>query len=385
MIYTSEFPPGPGGLGELAYQTSNEMSKRGFSVFVLCNQDFAESDDIHKFNESQNFIIRSFTSTGPSLFTAVKKVFVFISCCFKYRPSILLTTGTIPTLISFTSFLVPSIKKMTVLHASEFQSAFAKVPWVIKPILWRSCLIAVSEYTKNYNRNWGISRRIHVLNNSARIPEITNSDLTSDLEKKYHNKTVLMTVGRMYDRKGQEFVIRSLPDVLKTHPHVVYLLVGNETKREYLEGISRELGIQDSVHFIGQVSRKDLPSYQNLCDIYILLSQNLADGDFEGFGISVIEAAFLGKPAIGSKTCGIADAIEDGKTGILVSPRDSDEIVSAVKKLTDDEGLRMKMGEAAKERAYNQFTWDHYIEKFIKLIDLEFNKDWSTKPPSVPS
>ena len=71
-------------------------------------------------------------------------------------------------------------------------------------------------------------------------------------------------------------------------------------------------------------------------NIFIMLSDNLESGDVEGFGIAILEANYFGLPAIGSKNCGIEDAICDRITGRLVDPKSSDEILMAVEDILNN-------------------------------------------------
>ena len=131
------------------------------------------------------------------------------------------------------------------------------------------------------------------------------------------------------------------------------------------------MDLSDQVIFIGQVSSEELPSYYALADIYILNSRPASDGDIEGFGISIIEAAMMSKPAIGSMHCGIEDAIVKDETGLLVQPDSPIETANAIKKLIDNEELRLWMGENSRERALNCFTWDRVVADVDQLLKQE--------------
>ena len=148
-------------------------------------------------------------------------------------------------------------------------------------------------------------------------------------------------------------------------------MVGYETDKEKYSNLILELDLSDQVIFIGQVSSEELPSYYALADIYILNSRPASDGDIEGFGISILEAAMMSKPAIGSKDCGIEDAIVKDETGLLVQPDSPMETANAIKKLIDNEELRLWMGENSRERALNCFTWDRAVTDVDQLLKKE--------------
>ena len=97
----------------------------------------------------------------------------------------------------------------------------------------------------------------------------------------------------------------------------------------------------------------------------MMLSENMSNGDFEGFGIAVLEANALGLPAIGSKKSGIADAIKDGFNGKLVSPHNPFEIKEAVLEILND---YEKFSIQAKQWAL-QFQWEYIIPKYINVLE----------------
>jgi glycosyltransferase involved in cell wall biosynthesis len=89
----------------------------------------------------------------------------------------------------------------------------------------------------------------------------------------------------------------------------------------------------------------------------------------EGFGISILEAASVGIPSIGTRIYGIVDAIEENVTGLLVPPRDVERLSDAITRLANDKELRKSLGFAARERAIREFTQIDIISAFKSYID----------------
>jgi glycosyltransferase involved in cell wall biosynthesis len=89
----------------------------------------------------------------------------------------------------------------------------------------------------------------------------------------------------------------------------------------------------------------------------------------EGFGISILEAASVGMPSIGTRIYGIVDAIEENVTGLLVPPRDVDRLSDAIIRLANDKELRNRLGFAARERAIREFTQIDIIPAFKSYLD----------------
>jgi phosphatidylinositol alpha-1,6-mannosyltransferase len=134
-------------------------------------------------------------------------------------------------------------------------------------------------------------------------------------------------------------------------------MVGQPTERERLETLARDLGVSRYVHFVGRVHPQDLVAWYNVCDIVLMTSRTLVDGDCEGYGIAVVEAALCGKPAIVSANTGLAEAIVDGVTGTCVPENDASAVAKEIQLLLGDRERRISMGIAARMRAETQQTW----------------------------
>lgn len=186
------------------------------------------------------------------------------------------------------------------------------------------------------------------------------------------NKTVIMTVGRLDERKGHDMVLETIPGLLADYPEIVYLIVGKGREEERLKEIILKKGLQNSVIFSGYVPENQLPDYYNLCDIFILpnriTEKSALRGDYEGFGIVFLEAGACGKPVIGGRSGGVAESIQDGVTGILVDPHSVEDISRAIRSLLEDSELRRKMGEAGRKRAEEKFDWKVLSNRFIEIL-----------------
>ena len=107
--------------------------------------------------------------------------------------------------------------------------------------------------------------------------------------------------------------------------------------------------------------------YLSQADLFMMLSNHTPDGDFEGFGIAILEAAYLGVPAIGSKGTGIEDAIFHGKSGLLVDPHRQEEVADAVKHILEN-SARFKEECRLHARTYSwEIVTTHYVELLRSL------------------
>jgi phosphatidylinositol alpha-1,6-mannosyltransferase len=174
-----------------------------------------------------------------------------------------------------------------------------------------------------------------VIPNGIDIQELEVLDQAS-LPTDLQGNPSLLTVGNVTPRKGQHRVIKALPEIIRHFPQVHYHIVGLPTNKKELSQLAEQLGVSSHVTFHGQIQdRTHLASYYKGCDIFIMLSENQPNGDVEGFGIAILEANFFGKPAIGAKGCGIEEAIRQQYNGSLVEGNNPEEIVDAIKAITN--------------------------------------------------
>ncbi len=114
----------------------------------------------------------------------------------------------------------------------------------------------------------------------------------ADLLARYglEGRRILLTVGRLYERKGMDKVIESLPQVLAQLDRVAYLVVGDGPYRPTLEAMAGQFGVRDNVVFAGAVADTELVDHYALADAFIMANREMPDGDTEGFGLVFLEA-----------------------------------------------------------------------------------------------
>ena len=168
---------------------------------------------------------------------------------------------------------------------------------------------------------------------------------------------LLLSVARLQKRKGHELVLRALPDVLREFPGVRYVIVGVGAERTRLQEVTRDLHLNDSVIFTGEVPDTMLPAYFAASDIFVLPTR-VEQYDFEGFGIVFLEAAAAEKASIGGRNGGVPEAIVEGETGLLVSGESVSELTVALQTLCRSRNVREQMGRTGRQRALRDFTWD---------------------------
>jgi len=193
----------------------------------------------------------------------------------------------------------------------------------------------------------------------------------ADLIKKYRleDRRVIVSVGRLVHRKGQDKLIESLPKILQSFPDAVLLLVGEGPIKQMLKNTAKQLGATNQVIFAGRVQHIDLPDYICLGEVFAMpVRSRFAGLEVEGLGIVYLEASACGLPVIVGNSGGATDAVIDGVTGLLVNGSDTDQIADAVCKLLTDQSRAKAMGLAGRGWVIENWQINTWSEKFNKLL-----------------
>ena len=130
--------------------------------------------------------------------------------------------------------------------------------------------------------------------------------------------------------------------------------------------MAKKLNVEKYLTFYGVLNEKEKYAILAATDVFAMLSENTSSGDVEGFGIALLEANYFGVPTIGSEKCGIEDAINNYKSGIIVNPKDSLQIVKAIECLLSDKQLYSKESKLWAQK----FTWEVIIKNYITAIEF---------------
>jgi phosphatidylinositol alpha-1,6-mannosyltransferase len=241
-------------------------------------------------------------------------------------------------------------------------------------------LIAVSDYTMGLLETLGGRR--HMMRKV--LPMIVTSKLSSNFDRrevraKYGltpERPVILGAGRLIERKGFDFLIRSVPRVLADVPDAVFVIAGQGPDEARLRNLAREELVNDRVVFAGFVSDNDLSSLYEICDVFAMPHRELPDGDTEGCPTVFLEANAHGKPVVGGKAGGVEDAILDGETGFIVDGTRVEEVAAAIVRLLCDRDLARELGERGRQRVLEELTPSRGAEKVMAFC-REIVQDWA--------
>ncbi len=356
-IFTAEFPPQPGGIGNHAYNLAKGLKKKGYHVMVLCDRRSEDGEEERVFDASFDFeviriprrklMLSSYLHRILEAYKLAKKSEVFIASG-KFQLwmggflSLLLKNRYI-AVIHGSELLLPNkfLRKLTYLALGKFDK-----------------VIAVSNYTRSLIASLALEK-VEVIHNGFSMY------CDGDEKKEKPLSPILVTVGNVTQRKGQHNIIAALPLLLKEYPDLQYRVIGIPTERNKLQEQAKDLKVEKTVQFYGAVQDTEKCKLLLTSNIFMMLSETTNTGDVEGFGIAILEANYLGIPSIGAKGCGIEEAIKDGYSGFLVNNKEPEEILTSIAHIM--ENYEEFSQNARKWSAC--FSWDRVINRYVEIIE----------------
>jgi glycosyltransferase involved in cell wall biosynthesis len=169
-----------------------------------------------------------------------------------------------------------------------------------------------------------------------------------------HNAPVIGNVAALVPHKGQRHLIEAMPMVIAQVPDARLVVLGEGPLRSQLEHRVKQLHLERHVVLPG--FRDDVLACIKGFDVFVLSSET------EGLGTSLLDAMAAGKACVGTRAGGIPEAVADGETGLIVPTHDPGALANAIVRLLQDEALRLRMGDAGRARAIEQFSVEKMVE-----------------------
>lgn len=179
-------------------------------------------------------------------------------------------------------------------------------------------------------------------------------------------KHVLLTSGRLAKRKGVAWFVRNV--MPKLPENILYVVAGDGVDRENIEHARAEAGMIDRVRMLGYVSDEVRDTLLNTCDLFIQPNIKV-EGDIEGFGISVIEAASCELPVVASALEGLKDAIKDGENGRLVETEDADRYAAVITELLADPSALDDFRKRVRRYVIDHYSWERVSKLYIDTLE----------------
>jgi phosphatidylinositol alpha-1,6-mannosyltransferase len=232
-------------------------------------------------------------------------------------------------------------------------------------------VVANSHFTRDEIVKLGIDhKKISIVHPCPATSTVgVDYELIEALRQQYKlvDTRILLSVGRLVERKGFDQVLLALPDIIKRQPNTRYVIVGDGPDRARLEKLCLQKNLGNHVIWIGSTDDATVSAWYQLSDILVMPSRQIGP-DVEGFGIVYLEANLHGKPVVAGRSGGIPDAVVHGVTGLLINPTDTTELTQAIVSLLQDAGLAHRLGIQGMNRVLTEFNWADATKKIARLL-----------------
>lgn len=232
-----------------------------------------------------------------------------------------------------------------------------------RPMGWGKRVIAISEVIgRHMVHDFGVPADIvRVIPRSVDLSkfQITRADKASDAPK------VITMIGRITPLKGHPYFLKAMSLVVRQMPNVKVQIIGDappkkKSYKDELVMLTKRLGLSAHVEFLG--NRRDIPQLLAHSDCLVLSTVTQ-----EAFGRVILEAQAAGVPVVATKVGGVVEIIDDGKTGLLVMPKDPEGMAKAVIRILQDPHLSARMVEQSQKRIDERYTIRHMAEATINV------------------
>jgi glycosyltransferase involved in cell wall biosynthesis len=231
-------------------------------------------------------------------------------------------------------------------------------------------IIAVSDFTRRellqyYKVN---EDKIRVIHNGV---DVNKFQPASDKRKAKDelgfnpDDIAILSVGRLYARKGLFTLIESMPAVVRRFPRAKFVISGkgqsNEMKK--LVAHAQKLGVRDNIVFTGYFPDKKLPRLYQAADVFAFSTF------YENLPFAVLEALSTGLPVVTTRVGGIPEMIEDGQNGFLVQPFNSRELSDRILYFLEHPTAASEMAVLARKIIEERFDWRFIVQKVLKVYE----------------
>jgi phosphatidylinositol alpha-1,6-mannosyltransferase len=358
LIITRSFPPEIGGMQNLMWGLTNELSKD----YML--KVFADYHEDHKnFDEKVSFSIERVG--GIKILRKYRKAQLINEIIKKNKIDAIIADH-------WKSFelIKTNKKKICLIHGKEInhQKGTNLNKRVLEVLNNVEVIVANSQYTKELAIKCGVDEnKIVVINPGVDLVEELNIKMLNRVENLLKHKTPrLITVSRFDKRKNHEKIIMALRNLKQIYPSIIYICIGYGDEEQNIKKLVEELDLKEQVMFFKDISNELKNSLIAKSNIFVMPSV-IYKKSVEGFGIAYVEAAQYGIPSIGGVDGGASDAIEHQKTGLICDGNNLDAIYSSINSMLENNKY-LEYGKMAKENSI-RFEWKKIIKEYKKILN----------------
>ncbi len=262
------------------------------------------------------------------------------------------------------------LKVIIYTHGEEISETSNRMLGALRGFFLRRAhaIVSVSHFCKNgINSRYNVSPfKVFVISNGVDLERFGKGAKKRNMvPQRIRDQKLVLSVSRLVERKGLEFLIRAAPLIIRDVPNAHFMIIGSGPLAENLKRLAAALGLEESITFLGEVPADAVVQYYQAADVFALPCRTMPNGDTEGFGLVFLEANACGLPVVAGKAGGTVEAVIDGVTGLLVDGADPNDIASAIVRTLRDPKLAASLGEAGWRRAQAS-GWPRITERFVE-------------------
>ncbi len=371
LLVTADFPPMPGGQARYLWEIWTRLPAEKVMILAPATKERISCPvPIHR------IWLPLGSGLGPRAVKVLLLCFAAMWVSFRTKPALICsgqaTGGGIAAWIAHELFRIPFV---LIVHGGDLLGR----PWsrrLFSQMLNRAHLVvANSSFSKALASSYMDHRagqKVKVIHPplpfefSTEFPDRLVARKALGLPE---DEPVLLTVTRLVKRKGVDFVLKVLPDLITNYPGLIYLIVGEGPEKKWLQQFALGQGLSLSqVRFEGFVPQDHLPLYYAASDLFVLASR-ASSSDVEGFGIVYLEAQAAGLPVVAASGGGAPEAIRNQETGVLVPDGDPEALRQAITELLENKEKRITMGRRGSRWVRESFDPSRQATNFWKLLE----------------
>jgi glycosyltransferase involved in cell wall biosynthesis len=356
------FPPHIGGLEKYVYELSKNVASHGYEVIVVTTN--CPRSQIVEYRDKIRI------KRIPVLFSIFNVPASFFLPYLLRVKADLINVHSPPFFGLLSSILIGRVKRIPLIltyHADTGGNIVAQVYNLIfdRFVLRKIALIVVpTPKQKRELIRRGLSQNnIVVISNGFDLDRNQLVANVPDVKESFHfqDEKIVLFVGALEKRKGVEFLLKAILGVLDVVKNVRVLIVGDGSEKSNLQNLARSLNIDSRICFMGYVTER-LNDLYSISDVFVLPSL------WESFGMVLLEAMAHQKPIVATKTTGASELIKPGFNGLLVEPRNPEQLAEAIISILSDQEYAHELGVNG-QRFSRNFSWDKTAGEYCKLYD----------------
>jgi phosphatidylinositol alpha-1,6-mannosyltransferase len=371
LLVTNDFPPRPGGIQAYLQALATRLPQGELVVYAPSWPGSAEFDAAQPFG-----VVRHPTSLmlpTPDVAKRAREIIAAESCSSVWF-------GAAAPL----ALLAPSLRDAGA-HRVVASTHGHEVGWSMLPVSRQALrrigsttdvITYVSKYTRGrfaaaFGRFAALEHLPSGVDTSLYRPDPAGRDM---VRKRYglSDRPTVVCVSRLVPRKGQDMLIRALPEIRRRVPDAALLIVGGGRYADQLSKLARQNDVAEHVILTGSVEWEELPAHYVAGDVFAMPCRTRGGGlDVEGLGIVFLEASACGLPVVAGKSGGAPETVREGITGHIVDGTSVSQVADRVGALLADPAAAAAMGEAGRDWVKSQWRWDTLASRLGTLLSGE--------------